>query len=970
MALYTGFFNSNPEAGLVRKYDAEDISRLFDGLIGDGVLETVGEKLIVKPNNGMVVSVGTGRAWFSHCWIRNDSKLDLTVPESDPLLPRKDTVVLEVNHNLNILDCSIKIITGAPAAVPVAATLEDTIYIKQVPLAYINVAADMQEVTTTDITNCVGTSKCPFVIGIASFMTIDDFVEKWGIEWTNWINAKETQYDTMFHTKSDQIDVWLLSREAGWTEFLSTKTAEWNAWLAEKNTILDGLKASVTELNSAFVTGKDCANINETMESGYYTVSLTTGGTKPNDFSGAGVLHVMNGAGTVTQILYDNAIEHIFFKRVSTDGETWSAWKESGSEGGGGGGTAGGSIITVTTTEKSLIGKNVTISNNRGSASASFNSDKVAVIEGFIGVGECRLATTDGTYTGEKTISIPYFGNFTESISLWKATVTITVQDAVDGHEIKVKNSAGTLLATITTDATGVAEYVANAAGTYTFESVIAGDINVVDCVVTDPTTYEISITSYVIYGFEYRSNVQNSADAISYNVSYHNKPVKNANYSPITANTDSTFANLEQWADAFFMPRIKMFADPGNHTISADMNKTKRIVHGDVVGVGLFPSSTPYVVVTNNKSDPSHYDQVINSFTEELYSVFPKIWIKVEPFDDNGDIKELATNARVFISDCKVDDSFHDWAFWDPSGTSHPNVMIGVTSLTMIGNINGSNYSGSKIRDSNRTSGPSWYSTTLTECRNEVEIKSSDSYTFGLETPYITSMLVILTLLVLKTPNVQSAVGLGNTAQGDMPEGYAFYTHRAAIDHGQSSVPRYTSPWTPKDLLFIAPSRTGNETPVLFGVEHLWGDRPLYWDKCKNHRGTERLEDSGSQTTVYQIRIEMPDGTVVDAPRNFDDGWVTHIGWSSLGITTFANTSSSSGSSSTYTGDAAIGGTYDDTVIAYGGGSGSNRMSGWGERAGLFAIGATATGGDEYTWDVWGRQRCIGWPTEDIYDE
>lgn len=926
MALYNGFFNSNPSQGLTRKYDAEDISRLFDGLIGDGVLETVGEKLMVKSNNGMTISVGTGRAWFNHCWVRNDSKMDLVVPDSDPLLGRIDTVVLEINRNLDVLNCFIKIITGAPAAVPVAATLEDTVYIKQVPLAYINVAADMQEVTTTDITNCVGTSKCPFVIGIASFMTIDDFVEKWGIEWTNWINAKETQYDTMFHTKSDQIDAWLLSREAGWTEFLSTKTTEWNAWLAEKNTILDGLKASVTALNSAFVTGKECTNINEEMESGYYAVSSTTEGTKPNNFSGSGVLHVMNGAGTVTQILYDNATDHILFKRVSTDGETWSAWKESGSEGGGGGGTAGGSIIKVTTTENSLIGKNVTIGNNTESASASFNSDKVAVIEGFIGVGECRLTTTDGTYTGEKTINIPYFGNFTESIALWKATVNVTVQDATTGHEVKVKNSAGALLATITTDATGVAEYIANAPGTYTFESLVGGVTVSKDVIITDAVTYTVELNTFKIYGFHFDGSVtdSNPSTHVSYDVTYEGKDVLNKNYSSIRPyfSGDPYVMGLNDWKNAFFMP--KLILDTGQ-TLSSEGIRFKNNDGGK-----------PCLETSDELYDLSPDQGRI------LFVKFPKIWIKVVP--DNGETTD--TSATVYIADAQVDPDFHAWAFYDDNNVEHDSILIGSTSTS---------YRNDKVEGvlGHHTTGADGGLATLAAALGNIKQRNNAYMTYSVENGVIASMLTILTMLITKTANIQSVMGMGNCGAECNREGIGIITQN--INKGYSGVQK----------LFIAPVPVTSGTPVLFGIEHLWGDRSCYLNKAVHSSVSENHKQYC--TFTYQL----PDGTEATVKGNDDNQWtsgsiVDGCGWHASGVVIPANIRRGDATTSGIIGDV-VHTSYTTGILSIGGRAGNN--TGWGEKCGLFAMDCQATSVDDYNVSWWGRYRVVGWLKEDAHE-
>ena len=94
MSVTYGFYNSlNGD----RKYNAEQISSIFDGLIVDGVFASIGTAFAVEAAGGLTVNVGIGRAWFNHTWTLNDSILPLTAPESEVLLDRIDAVVLEVN---------------------------------------------------------------------------------------------------------------------------------------------------------------------------------------------------------------------------------------------------------------------------------------------------------------------------------------------------------------------------------------------------------------------------------------------------------------------------------------------------------------------------------------------------------------------------------------------------------------------------------------------------------------------------------------------------------------------------------------------------------------------------------------------------------------------------------------------------------------------------------------------------------
>ena len=118
MSVTYGFYNSlNGD----RKYDAIQMSSIFDGIILDGIFMHVGQKFIVEADGSMVVRVGTGRAWFNHTWTLNDSILLLTVDDSEVLLNRIDAVVIDVNAETRVNQ--IMVVKGTPATEAVKPTL-------------------------------------------------------------------------------------------------------------------------------------------------------------------------------------------------------------------------------------------------------------------------------------------------------------------------------------------------------------------------------------------------------------------------------------------------------------------------------------------------------------------------------------------------------------------------------------------------------------------------------------------------------------------------------------------------------------------------------------------------------------------------------------------------------------------------------------------------------------------------------
>jgi hypothetical protein len=160
MAITYGFYNS--VAG-DRVYDALQVSQMFNGVLTDGVFKLVGNKFQVIQNAGMNIFVRSGKAWFNNTWTFNDGDIALTVSDADLVLPRIDTVVLEVDSSLSIRANTIKMVEGTPHGTPVPPTLVNTLEVNQYPLAYIMVGVGVTSIVNDNITQVVGTVDCPFI---------------------------------------------------------------------------------------------------------------------------------------------------------------------------------------------------------------------------------------------------------------------------------------------------------------------------------------------------------------------------------------------------------------------------------------------------------------------------------------------------------------------------------------------------------------------------------------------------------------------------------------------------------------------------------------------------------------------------------------------------------------------------------------------------------------------------------------
>lgn len=226
MSVSSGFFNSlNGD----RKYNAAQMSAIFDGLIIDGVFASIGTAFAVKAAGGLTVNVGVGKAWFDHTWTVNDSILPMTAPEAEVLLDRIDAVVLEVNGMESVRNNTIKFVKGNPSSAPSRPTLTNEGNVHQYPLCYIYRKYGTAVINQADITPMVGTESTPFVTGILQTISLDELLGKW-----------QDELDRFTDARSKEVDDWIAQEESDFTTWFNKMKAD----LQQEQTVLDQWIAS------------------------------------------------------------------------------------------------------------------------------------------------------------------------------------------------------------------------------------------------------------------------------------------------------------------------------------------------------------------------------------------------------------------------------------------------------------------------------------------------------------------------------------------------------------------------------------------------------------------------------------------------------------------------------------------------------------------------------------------------------
>ena len=188
-----GFFNSvNGD----RKYDADQMSQYFKGLIGNGVFESVGSALAVSAGSGMNVEVASGRGVIECKWINNDATIEVPITGSHATLPRYTAVVMRLDK-IN-REMKITTIDGTPAITPVKPSLSNTDTMKDLCLAWVLVPAGSSSISGSNIEDARSTSACGWVTGLVTQLDVSNLYTQWVDLFNAYYEDMNTSFDAWF----------------------------------------------------------------------------------------------------------------------------------------------------------------------------------------------------------------------------------------------------------------------------------------------------------------------------------------------------------------------------------------------------------------------------------------------------------------------------------------------------------------------------------------------------------------------------------------------------------------------------------------------------------------------------------------------------------------------------------------------------------------------------------------------------
>lgn len=212
-----GFFDS---VNKDRLYTAEEMNRPYKRVITNGVFATPQgtastDLQILSASDGMKIIVKKGEGLFGDKWFENPTDFTIVVPNNTNIVPRRDSVIVQIDKRQNGRVGSIVYREGTPASSPVPPDIGTVDNVIEYRIANIYVAAGATAINQDAIVDLRGSSECPWVTSLIKQVDTSTLFAQW-----------QAAYQNYYDTTTQEMNSYITLEKAKFEEFLAGLTED------------------------------------------------------------------------------------------------------------------------------------------------------------------------------------------------------------------------------------------------------------------------------------------------------------------------------------------------------------------------------------------------------------------------------------------------------------------------------------------------------------------------------------------------------------------------------------------------------------------------------------------------------------------------------------------------------------------------------------------------------------------------
>lgn len=204
-----GFFDS---VNKDRLYSADEMNRPYKRVITDGVFATPAgtpstDLQVLSANNNMNIIVKAGEGLFAGKWFENAADIAITVPNNTSTVPRRDSVIVQVDKRIAGRKGSIIYRTGTPNSNPMPPNLSTANNVIEYRVANIYVSPSAVYIGQDAITDLRGSSECPWITSLVKQVDTSQLYNQWQAAYAKYYQDETTAFNNFMTTLTEQLSV-------------------------------------------------------------------------------------------------------------------------------------------------------------------------------------------------------------------------------------------------------------------------------------------------------------------------------------------------------------------------------------------------------------------------------------------------------------------------------------------------------------------------------------------------------------------------------------------------------------------------------------------------------------------------------------------------------------------------------------------------------------------------------------------
>lgn len=204
-----GFFDS---VNKDRLYTAEQMNRPYKRVITNGVFATPQgtastDLQVLSASDGMKIIVKKGEGLFADKWFENPSDFAISVPNNTGVVPRRDSVIVQVDKRSSGRIGAIVYREGTPASNPVPPSIGTVDNVIEYRIANIYVAAEASVINQDAIVDLRGSSECPWVTSLIQQVDTSTLYAQWQAAYQNYYDTETEVFNAFMESLTSQLTV-------------------------------------------------------------------------------------------------------------------------------------------------------------------------------------------------------------------------------------------------------------------------------------------------------------------------------------------------------------------------------------------------------------------------------------------------------------------------------------------------------------------------------------------------------------------------------------------------------------------------------------------------------------------------------------------------------------------------------------------------------------------------------------------